>query len=191
MRDMGVKDAISNLRDITIKSIREKMCGLTVLEMRDLDESNSPILIEDPDDSDFTFTLDRIRENSDGILEFDGSSCWDNTTLTEDEVGLEILGDIDEYLDGFKDEIEEVASETDPTAGDKKKYVIRFYWRQWVDIEVEAESEEEAYEIAGDKYNNGEYEELPDNFENTDCENVTDYYEENGLPPFGDWHSNV
>ena len=30
----------------------------------------------------------------------------------------------------------------------KKKFVIRHFWRQWVDIVVEAKDEEEAYELA-------------------------------------------
>lgn len=64
----------------------------------------------------------------------------------------------------------------------KKKYVIRHHWRQWVDIVVEATSEEAAFEKAGDKYNEGDYEELPDNFENTDVENVTEEYIENNIP---------
>ena len=50
----------------------------------------------------------------------------------------------------------------------KKKYVIRHYWRAWVDITVEAHNEEEAFELADEKYNEGDYEELPENFENTD-----------------------
>ena len=66
----------------------------------------------------------------------------------------------------------------------KKKYVIRHYWKQWVDITVEANSEEEAFEKAGDRYNDGDYEDDPalGNFENTDVENVTDIYTNNSLP---------
>ena len=64
----------------------------------------------------------------------------------------------------------------------KKKYVIRFNWRQWVDITVEAHDEGEAYELATDRYNEGDYEEDSENFENTDAEIVTSEYEENGDP---------
>ena len=60
----------------------------------------------------------------------------------------------------------------------KKKFVIRFHWRAWADIEVKAENLEEAYELAGRKYDNGEYEELPCNYENTDVECITDIYNE-------------
>lgn len=49
------------------------------------------------------------------------------------------------------------------------KYTFRFHRDAWVDIEVEADSKDEAYEIAADKYNDGEYDddEGLGNFENT------------------------
>ena len=64
----------------------------------------------------------------------------------------------------------------------KKKFVIRHHWRQWVDIVVEARNEDEAYELADEKYNEGDYEEEPDNFENTEVENVTKEYIEDNIP---------
>lgn len=63
----------------------------------------------------------------------------------------------------------------------KKKFVIRYYWRSWVDIPVEAESEEEAFELSCEKYNQGEYEESHEDFENDGAEDVTKYYEENNI----------
>lgn len=64
----------------------------------------------------------------------------------------------------------------------KKKFVIRHHWRQWVDIVVEAENLDEAYELAGDKYNEGDYEDNPENFENTEVEDVTKHYIEDNIP---------
>ena len=64
----------------------------------------------------------------------------------------------------------------------KKKFVIRHYWRAWVDITVSAENLDEAFEKADDYYNMGAYEEEPDNFENTDVADVTDIYKRNKLP---------
>lgn len=71
----------------------------------------------------------------------------------------------------------------------KTKRVIRFYQRSWVDIvvEVDAEaSEEEVFEKASERYNNGEYDDSDTDFENTDYTDVTDYYKENELPPFNE-----
>lgn len=61
--------------------------------------------------------------------------------------------------------------------GIKKKYVIRHYWKSWVDIPVEADSLDEAFEIAGEMYNEGDYEENPENIMNTDVQNVTELYD--------------
>lgn len=64
----------------------------------------------------------------------------------------------------------------------KGKYVIRHYWTQWVDIVVEAGDIEEAYILAGEKYNDGDYEENPENMENAEVQDVTEYYLENKIP---------
>ena len=64
----------------------------------------------------------------------------------------------------------------------KKKFVIRHYWRQWVDITVEASNESEAFEKAGVIYDMGAYEEDPSDFENTEVKNVTEMYRKNKLP---------
>lgn len=54
------------------------------------------------------------------------------------------------------------------------KYTFRFHTHGWTDISVEAKSEEEAEEIAMEKYNEGDYDDSDTGFENTDMENVTD-----------------
>ena len=54
------------------------------------------------------------------------------------------------------------------------KYTFRFHTHGWTDISVEAENEEEALELAGDKYNEGDYDDEATGWENTDCENITD-----------------
>jgi hypothetical protein len=65
------------------------------------------------------------------------------------------------------------------------KKVFRFHAHTWADVVVTGTTdltEEEWYDLANDKYNEGDYADDPSNFENTDCEEVTDYYEKNGLP---------
>lgn len=67
------------------------------------------------------------------------------------------------------------------------KRVIRFYQRSWVDIVVDVPDtadDEEVYEAANERYNNGEYDDSDTDFENTDYTDVTDYYKENNIPPF-------
>ena len=53
------------------------------------------------------------------------------------------------------------------------KYTFRFHTHGWTDISVEAENEEEACELASDKYNEGDYDDEATGWENTDCENIT------------------
>ena len=67
---------------------------------------------------------------------------------------------------------------------EKKKFVIRHYWRGWVDITVEARNQEEAFYLADERYNEGDYEEDPSlgNFEKTDVDDVTDIDTRNKLP---------
>ena len=57
---------------------------------------------------------------------------------------------------------------------DTKKYTFRFHHHEWTDITVEAASEEDAAELASDKYNAGEYEDDVEAFENMDMENITE-----------------
>lgn len=60
------------------------------------------------------------------------------------------------------------------------KYAFRFYRQAWVDVIVEANDEEEAEELANEKYNNGEYDDSDEDWENTHTKNVTEEYNEFG-----------
>jgi hypothetical protein len=58
----------------------------------------------------------------------------------------------------------------------KKKYIIQYVLKSWVDIEVEADNLDDAYELAEEKYCEGDYEDHPENFEVQCVHNVTDEY---------------
>ena len=105
-----IREQIENVRRELVESVKKKMRGLSVIEAYDLDEGSSPILMEDPTDCEFTFTLDRITQRKDGGLVFDGSSSCENAALTDDEIGLEVLCEIAEYLDEHEDKIEELVN---------------------------------------------------------------------------------
>lgn len=49
----------------------------------------------------------------------------------------------------------------------KQKFTFRFHTHGWTDISVEAENADEARELADEKYNEGDYEDIDENFENT------------------------
>ena len=189
---------INDYRNLLIKDISKRILDtkLSRIEAEDVSIGDSPIIINDINDSDGTFTLDRIdvaTKNGEAVIYLDCSSAYDNASLTLKEVGLDELAGLLEWLELYEEEIEEFANETDVTAEDgngKVKKVIRFYQRSWVDIIVEVDADaddEEVYELASERYNNGEYDDSDTDFENTNYEDVTDYYKENELPPFGDW----
>ena len=164
---------------VIISSILE-LHKLTCMECAEISDGNTLILFENPDDDDRTMTLDRIKiENGKIVLE--GSSAYNNTSILAEDVNVETLIDIVEWLEEYRDEIEEYASVADDDAP-KKKYVFRFYWRQWADVVVEATDETEAEELALEKYNEGDYLSDDSDFENTGSENVTKFYEENNIP---------
>jgi hypothetical protein len=90
----------------------------------------------------------------------------------------------DHFLAGF------VYADEEEDEGPKEvKKVFRFHAHTWTDVVVTGTTdltEEEWYDLANDKYNEGDYEEDPDNFENTDVEEITDYLKENKIYPFND-----
>lgn len=106
-----IRKCVSGIRNELVESIKKKMRGLTVIEAYDLDEGSSPILLEDPTECQFIFTLDRITQRKDGGLVFDGSSICENAALTDDEIGLEVLCEIAEYLDKHEWKIEKLVNE--------------------------------------------------------------------------------
>lgn len=90
----------------------------------------------------------------------------------------------DHFLAGFV-----YADEEKDEESKEVKRVFRFHAHTWTDVVVTGTTdltEEEWYDLANDKYNEGDYDEDPDNFENTDCEEITDYFKENKIYPFNE-----
>lgn len=172
------EDALGRIKDC-LK--RNNISKLRLAEVSDI--ADCPIVLENSDDCERTFTLDSIELSGANLL-FGASSAWDDITLRDREIGVEVLIDINDWLDEYAEDIEEWAEENrdENEPGKKRPYVIRFYWRQWVDITVEAESQEEAYILATNRYDDGDYEESPENYENTDCTDVTDTYNADKIP---------
>ena len=170
---MNKREEFIKLQNEAIEKIKEAMQGLKELKIIDIDETESPLVDDGNDDYD-TYTLDRVTVKDDGSVVFSASSCDNCEDYKATDLRVGTLMDIAGFLEEHEDEIKELLP--------KKKYVIRFNWRQWVDITVEANDEGEAYELATDRYNEGDYEEDSDNLENMDAENVTTEYEENGDP---------
>lgn len=70
----------------------------------DLNEAYSPVLEESHDDDELTYTLDRIYLEN-GVPTFGGSSAVACSTWRYDQVSVEVLCDILEYLEKYQDNI--------------------------------------------------------------------------------------
>ena len=88
-----------------IRAILEKH-HLNTLYASDIDEGSSPILVEDTNDSNFTYTLDSIAVNG-KTLQFEGSNCWDNISINDDTIDVELLCGLADWLDENEDQIED------------------------------------------------------------------------------------
>ena len=76
----------------------------------DIDEGSSPILQEDEFDVNNTYTLDEVYLR-DGIVYLDGSNSYTNFTWRQDNIGIEILAGVLDFLQEHEEEIDELKGE--------------------------------------------------------------------------------
>ena len=101
-------EAIRKIRKETTEHIRAIMekHHLDTLYASDIDEGSSPILVEDPNDGNYTYTLTSIILEE-GKLTFEGSNCCDDISLTENQMDIELLSALADWLDENEDQIED------------------------------------------------------------------------------------
>ena len=104
----------TKIREIREKLIAEILDWLDSHELDevyaiDIDEGSSPIIQEDIEDENNTYTLDKVsrkkittRAGEFAILLFDGSSSHADYTWTEDEISTDALADIAEFLEEYE-----------------------------------------------------------------------------------------
>lgn len=108
---MKTRQKLNELRDeivAHIKNIVDSVGG--ELYITDISEGNSPILQEDAYDENNTYTLDKLEIHF-GKLLLDGSSSYANFTWTEDNLSIDALVGVAEFLDDYEVEIEELKEE--------------------------------------------------------------------------------
>ena len=91
------EDAIS-----TIKRLVEKY-GEGKIYTFDISESESPIVREDPYDSNLTYTLDNVEVLSNGNIIFSASNCFDCADFSDDILDTDTLVGIAEWLEDNED----------------------------------------------------------------------------------------
>jgi len=80
------------------------------IRIYDICKGYSPILQEDEFNENNTCTLDKVYLR-DGIVYFDGSSSYASFTWTQDNLGIEILAGVLEFLQEHDDKIKELIDE--------------------------------------------------------------------------------
>lgn len=90
--------AAEKLKEQAAAAIRDILRAHDVCEV-DTSVSDSPMLSENPDDGNLTYTLDEIRmDEDDGKLEFCGSNCCDNVSWGVRTLPVETLCEIADWL---------------------------------------------------------------------------------------------
>lgn len=106
-----MKNKIQEIREKLIAQINDWLDSHELDEVYaiDIDEGCSPIIQEDSEDENNTYTLDMIsrkkittRAGEFTILLFDGGSSHANYTWTEDEISTDALADIAEFLEEYE-----------------------------------------------------------------------------------------
>lgn len=113
-----MKDArnkIAKLRTELLEGIKSFMESRKVTELNVTFSSDCPLVIQGDDDWN-TYTLDRITlqtnpENTLYRIWLDASSAFENTTVAADNIDIELLADLMEWLEENAEEIDDELSE--------------------------------------------------------------------------------
>lgn len=93
---LGMKNKapdLSTIRSKAIMRIKSLMnhCGLSELSVDDISCGGGPVVREDANDGNMTYTLDGITVGSDGKLSFATGNCCGDISLTEDSISTDAL----------------------------------------------------------------------------------------------------
>lgn len=94
----------SQIKDIILSTHNDE------IRIYDIDEGCSPILQDDEYDENNTYTLDKVYIYN-GILYLDGSSSYASFTWRQDNIGIEILAGVLDFLQEHEEEINELIEE--------------------------------------------------------------------------------
>ena len=105
---MKTRQRLNNLRGEIVAHIKDIVNSVGgELYITDFSEGDSPILQEDPDDENNIYTLDKLEIQFDKLY-LDGSSSYANFTWTEDNLSIDALVGVAEFLDNYEEGIKEL-----------------------------------------------------------------------------------
>lgn len=105
---------VSELKAQILTEIKDFLDSRNIvsLESVDVDEGNSPIIIENWDDENQTYTLDRIvRYDEYNAVKVDASSSYNSGTYDLDNLDIEVLEGILDWLIDNVETIDEILNQ--------------------------------------------------------------------------------
>jgi hypothetical protein len=93
-----IRKDLGEVRTTICQSIAEFMENHNCTELDVTDFDSTPIIMEDLDRSDFSYTMDRLTYDGNGNVSVDCSNCEDNETLYITTLTTDALIDIYEWL---------------------------------------------------------------------------------------------
>lgn len=115
-KHIRIPDMIKTLREEITSGILAILndTGVGDFDTADLDQDYSPVILEDALDSDGHYTLDRIEADfPEGKIYFDASSSYNNICYSNEEVEIESLAAVLEYLEDHREALQTLGTQKD------------------------------------------------------------------------------
>lgn len=103
------RNALAHIKKNTLRRIADILeeKGIDHVHAADVSDGESPIIIDDHNDGNLTYTLDSItvRNRKRLYIEIDASNCCDNTTVNAEALDAGLLLDVLEWLTDNEDDL--------------------------------------------------------------------------------------
>lgn len=110
---MNMIDKLNEVREQATETIKNalKKHNINYLNVAEMDVTDIPIVHENPDDEEDTYTLDAIELNGENLT-FNASSSWYNGYFKPRDIDVELLTYIADWVEDYDDAIAEYVEES-------------------------------------------------------------------------------
>ncbi len=108
---MNKTDKLNEIREQAIDTIKSalKKHNIKYLNVAEMDVTDTPIVRENPEDEEDTYTLDAIELNGENLT-FNASSSWNNGYFKPRDIDIELLVYIADWAEENDEEIAQYAA---------------------------------------------------------------------------------
>ena len=108
---MNKTDKLNEIREQAIETIKKalKKHNINFLHVTEMDVTDIPVVRENPEDEEDTYTLDAIELNGENLT-FNASSSWDNGYFKPREIDIELLVYIADWAEEYDEAIAKYAA---------------------------------------------------------------------------------